>query len=156
MKTKRKPKRISAFALCRVPLSPDEHRMLSNPPDVSLLALMEERATRQDLWTLWFRCACTLSIVKGKYQEKLPEVEPIALWMENFWGAHHRALTQTPISCSPEEVADLRTLIDFANEVQHETNREVMLQAYKFAHAYCIDKAKAIDEQRTHSTHATG
>ena len=133
----------------RTPMSPDEHRLLSNPTDAAIVALQEHKATRKDLWTLWFRCRVTLVIVRSHFKEQQEAVEPIANWIEAFWEQHYRLPIATPVEITLEQLADLRMVIDFANEVQHATNREVMLQAFRHTHQYCIDKGHAIDAERT-------
>lgn len=148
-KAKKAPRKqfTSPFLLVRIPLTTEEHLRLSNPPDMALVALMEGRATRQDLWTLWFRCASTLTIVRGKYPTHLADIELVCKWMESFWKQHYLVQSSTDIGCSLDELADLRMVIDFANEVQHETNREITLQAYKHAHDYCFKVAKALEPE---------
>jgi len=132
-----------AFNPFLIPLTTEQHAALSNPPAMAYLALKEERATRQDLWNLWFRARCTLGIVEKYHVEVVEEVRPIVEKLEAFFLDLH-AHPHKAIEMDLADRSDLGALLELADEVQKETNRMYQLNVYKAQRQYCLDAVQTV------------
>lgn len=126
-----------------VPLSVEEHAQLNNPPDIAYLAVKEGHATRQHVWNLWYRARVTLNIVEKHHKGMVDEVRPIVERIEAFFLDLHRN-QQKEIRMEIHDLMDVGALLEFAKEVQQETNRAQQLEAYRSQRKYCIDTVASL------------
>lgn len=145
---------LSKRELFLIPLTIEEHGALSNPPQLSFIRLKEERAKYDDLWTVWFRVRATLAVVQRHHTQVLDEVQPIVERIEAFFLEPRDR--DAPVTMPPDLLDELRMVLDLADEVQKETNRAHLLEAFKAELEYCRTKAKEThgQEQQKNPAHA--
>ncbi len=128
-------KRVSATRLIRVPLTAKEHSLLSMPPQVSIVKVGEGQASAQDIWTLWTRAHSTLLLVQRHHAHVLEELQPLVAELHEYF--IDKLKTQSRVfTMSAEMRSNVNVILDLADEVQKETNREYILLAYQDTDAY--------------------
>lgn len=138
--------RSKRLSLANQPLTPSDHLALSLPPQISCELLRQVRGTMQDLWVIWYRARCTLTVARLCYSNdtvaaiKATSDRVEALWLELYSQRH-----QGVVVISEVLWADIAILLIVADQIQRAVPRQLQVPAYKSQRDYCIAAANQID-----------